>query len=99
MFETSLSFRSFIPLLLLPIVPVLSPVFAFYRCRIGHTIVKLKLFITCPEIIGPQEYSPACSWLYCLLLYCTLYNSVHVLKLTLQTSLLFPFKWVHVPIA
>jgi len=36
---------------------------------------------------------PACSPLYCLLLYCTLYNSVHGLKLTLRSSLLFPFKW------
>jgi len=29
---------------------------------------------------------PGCS-LYCLLLYCTLYNSVHVLTVTLRSSL------------
>jgi len=32
-------------LLKLPIIPVLSLVFAFYRCRIGHRIVKLKLYM------------------------------------------------------
>jgi len=29
-----------------------------------------------------KDISQACSPLYCLLLYCTLYNCVHVLKLT-----------------
>jgi len=61
--------------------------------------IETELY-TCPEIIshnGPQGYFQACSPLYCLLLYCTLYNSVHVLKLTLQSSLFFPFKWENVP--
>jgi len=33
----------------LPIIPVLFPGFAFHRCRIGHRIVKLKLFHYMPR--------------------------------------------------
>jgi len=33
----------------LPIIPVKIPGFTFYRCRIGHRIVKLKLFHYMPR--------------------------------------------------
>jgi len=36
----------------LPVIHVLFPVFAFHKCRIGHRIVKLKLYN-----IDPQGYS------------------------------------------
>ena len=58
---------------------------AYYSQVLHSTGAEYWNWITCPEIIshnGPQGYSQACSPLYCLLLYCTLYNCVHVLKLT-----------------
>ena len=45
---------------------------------------------------GIPQLVATCTVYY--ILYCTLYNSVHALKLTLQTSLLLPFKWENVPI-
>ena len=45
------------------------------RCRIGHRIVKLKVFITCPEIISHSWPTRVFPSLHHLLLYCTLYNS------------------------
>jgi len=49
LFYSSIPKNEPIILFKLPIIPVLFPVFAFHRCRIGHRIVKLKIM---PEIIS-----------------------------------------------
>ena len=84
-------------------LPIIPPVFAFHRCRIGYRIVKLKLFHYMPRVNEPQLAHKGIPQLvapiqYCLLLFCTLYYRCSYLKLTLQTGLSFPFKWENVPI-
>jgi len=54
----------------------------------GRLCLKLHLFTIRKFIVKFSEIP----------LYRTLYDGVHVLKFTLQTSLLFPSKWENVPI-
>ena len=60
-----LLFNYFIPqnepiiLFKLPIIPVIIPVFVFYRCRIGHRIVKLQ---PCPQALPSYSLLALRSW-------------------------------------